>query len=136
MGKQHCEASPPLEGVMVISVFELSNDLEDSSKQRRKITEIDQDPSISLVQHDAEIQGRHEHEPEFDFDVANIPVTTIGAEISIVSPEVKTAGDSIEDIAAKTLLYIKRSAAKEKDKSKAKMEEFESAMTKTKRQQE
>ncbi|GJS98864.1 hypothetical protein Tco_0820034 [Tanacetum coccineum] len=42
----------------------------------RKITEIDQDPGISLVQHDAEIQGRHEHEPEFDFDAANIPVTT------------------------------------------------------------
>ncbi|GJS12477.1 hypothetical protein Tco_0406949 [Tanacetum coccineum] len=56
-----------------------------------------------------------------------------GYKISIVSPEVKTAGDSIEDIAAKTLLYIKRSAAKEKDKSKAKMEEFESAMTKDKR---
>ncbi|GKE53107.1 hypothetical protein Tco_1488263, partial [Tanacetum coccineum] len=36
----------------------------------RKITKIDQDPSISLVQHDAEIPGRHEHEPKFDFDAA------------------------------------------------------------------
>ncbi|GKB99505.1 hypothetical protein Tco_0985642 [Tanacetum coccineum] len=83
----------------------------------RKITEIDQDPGISLVQHDAEIQGRHEHEPEFDFDAANIPVTTTGAEISTASPEVKTAGDSIEDIAAETLVYIRRSAAKAKDKA-------------------
>nr|GEY19950.1 hypothetical protein [Tanacetum cinerariifolium] len=33
---------------------------EDSSKQERKIDEIDQDPDISLVQHDAEVQGRHE----------------------------------------------------------------------------
>ncbi|GJX27863.1 hypothetical protein Tco_0235942 [Tanacetum coccineum] len=52
------------------------------------------------------------------------------------SPEVKTAGDSIEDIAAETLVYIRRSAAKGKDKGKARMEEFELAMTKTKRQQE
>nr|GEY28026.1 hypothetical protein [Tanacetum cinerariifolium] len=33
---------------------------EDSSKQGRKIDEIDQDPNISLVQHDVEVQGRHE----------------------------------------------------------------------------
>ncbi|GKE08506.1 hypothetical protein Tco_1412057 [Tanacetum coccineum] len=90
--------------------------MEDPSKQERKITEIDQDPSILLVQHDAEIQGRHEHEPEFDFDAANVPVTTAGAEVSTASPEVKTAGDSIEDIAAETLVYIRRSATKAKDK--------------------
>ncbi|GJS88648.1 hypothetical protein Tco_0771284 [Tanacetum coccineum] len=62
--------------------------------------------------------GRHEHEPEFDFDATNILVTTTGAEISTASPEVKTAGDSIKDIAAKTLVYIRRSAAKAKDKGK------------------
>ncbi|GKA45546.1 hypothetical protein Tco_0738342, partial [Tanacetum coccineum] len=61
--------------------------------------------------------GRYEHEPEFDFDAANVPVTTAGAEISTASPEVKTAGDSIEDIAAKTLVYIIRSAVKAKDKA-------------------
>nr|GFA34484.1 hypothetical protein [Tanacetum cinerariifolium] len=33
---------------------------EDSSKQERAIDEIDQDPDIYLVQHDAEVQGRHE----------------------------------------------------------------------------
>ncbi|GJR39947.1 putative ribonuclease H-like domain-containing protein [Tanacetum coccineum] len=82
----------------------------------RNITEIDQDPGISLVKHDVEIQGRHEHEPEFGFDAANIPVTTTGAKISTASPEVKIAGDSIKDIAAETLVYIRRSAAKVKDK--------------------
>ncbi|GJT28229.1 ribonuclease H-like domain-containing protein [Tanacetum coccineum] len=51
----------------------------------RKITEIDQDSGISLVQHGAEIQGRHEHEPEFDFDAANIPINTTGAEITTAS---------------------------------------------------
>ncbi|GJU66189.1 hypothetical protein Tco_1252448 [Tanacetum coccineum] len=55
---------------------------------------------------------------------------------STANPKVKTTDDSIEDIAAETLVYIRRSAAKAKDKGKAKMEESESAMTKTKRQQE
>ncbi|GJS50942.1 hypothetical protein Tco_0624304 [Tanacetum coccineum] len=50
------------------------------------------------------------------------------------SPEVKTAGDSIEDIVAETLVYIRRTASKAKDKGK--MEESESAMTKTKRKPE
>ncbi|GKB21980.1 hypothetical protein Tco_0855903 [Tanacetum coccineum] len=72
---------------------------------------------ITLVQMDAQTQGRHEHNQEFDV-------------------EITTTGDSIEDIAAETLVYIKRSAAKAKDKGKAKMEESESAMTKIKRQQE
>ncbi|GJS13953.1 hypothetical protein Tco_0408425 [Tanacetum coccineum] len=80
--------------------------------------------------------GRHEHEPEFDFDAANVPVTTAGAVIRTASPKIKIVGDSIEDIAAETLVYIKRSATKAKDKGKSKMEESESAMTKTKRQQE
>nr|GEX59551.1 pentatricopeptide repeat-containing protein [Tanacetum cinerariifolium] len=34
-----------------------STDLEDPSKQGRKIEEIDQDPDILLIQHDADIQG-------------------------------------------------------------------------------
>ncbi|GKE27679.1 hypothetical protein Tco_1443063, partial [Tanacetum coccineum] len=51
-----------------IIVSDDEDDLEDPSKQRRKIVEIDQDPTISLVQHDAKIQERHEHDMEFDFD--------------------------------------------------------------------
>ncbi|GKD60406.1 hypothetical protein Tco_1297915, partial [Tanacetum coccineum] len=72
---------------------------------------------ITLVQMDAQTQGRHEHNQEFD-------------------AEITTTGDSIEDIAAKTLVYIRRSASKAKDKGKAKMEESELAMTKKKRQKE
>ncbi|GJR09086.1 putative ribonuclease H-like domain-containing protein [Tanacetum coccineum] len=45
-----------------IVVSDDEEDLEDPSKQGRKIAEIDQDPDISLVQHDAEVQGRHEHD--------------------------------------------------------------------------
>ncbi|GJS48340.1 hypothetical protein Tco_0598461 [Tanacetum coccineum] len=71
-----------------------------------------------------------------DFTTANVPVTTAGAEISTASPKVKTASDFVDDIAAESLVYIKRSAAKTKDKGKGIMEESESAMTKTKRQQE
>ncbi|GJU65552.1 putative reverse transcriptase domain-containing protein [Tanacetum coccineum] len=120
-----------------------------SDRVGRKIAQIDQDHTISLVQHDAEIQGRHVHDMEFDFDVAkevstaepnvstaNIPVTTAGAEIIIAGPEVKTVGDSVDDIAAESLVYIRRSVAKTKDKGKGIMEESELAMTKTKRQQE
>nr|GEV90730.1 putative ribonuclease H-like domain-containing protein [Tanacetum cinerariifolium] len=63
---------------------------EDSSKQERKIDEIDQDPDISFVQHDAEVQGRHEQENEFE----------------------------TEDISTtKTLVYIRRSASKDKASS-------------------
>nr|GEZ59246.1 hypothetical protein [Tanacetum cinerariifolium] len=36
----------------------------------RKIEEIDQDPDISLIQHDADIQGRYKQDIEFDFDAA------------------------------------------------------------------
>ncbi|GKB43858.1 hypothetical protein Tco_0888800 [Tanacetum coccineum] len=65
-------------------------------------------------------------------------ISTAGVEVSTASTEVKTAGDFGDDIAAETLVYIRRSAAKAKDKGKGIIEESESAMTKTKtkRQQE
>ncbi|GJT80295.1 hypothetical protein Tco_1054637, partial [Tanacetum coccineum] len=61
---------------IVVSADE--EDLEDPSKQERKITKIDQDTNISLVQHDAEVQGRHEHhmEPDFEFIAAEEVYTT------------------------------------------------------------
>nr|GFB68784.1 hypothetical protein [Tanacetum cinerariifolium] len=40
-----------------IIVFDNKEDLEDPSKQGRKIDEINQDPNMSLIQHDAETQG-------------------------------------------------------------------------------
>ncbi|GKD83272.1 hypothetical protein Tco_1350111 [Tanacetum coccineum] len=84
---------------------------EDSSKQGRKISDIDTDPTISLVQ--------PQQDMEYDFDVtASILVTTAGMEISTDDATVTTASASIsivsplrvstaEDISgAETLVYI------------------------------
>ncbi|GJT12061.1 putative ribonuclease H-like domain-containing protein [Tanacetum coccineum] len=73
-----------------------------------------------------EHKGRHEHDfefiaPEEDYTVelnistANVPVSTAELDISTAIPEVKTAAES--------LVYIRRSAAKRKDKGKAIMKE-------------
>ncbi|GKA58015.1 hypothetical protein Tco_0757203 [Tanacetum coccineum] len=102
---------------------------EDPSKQGRKIAQIDEDKGINFVQMSVSTFS-------IDFTTANVLVTTVGVEIITASPEVKTVGDYVDDIAAESLVYIKRSAAKTKDKGKGIMEESESAMTKTKRQQE
>ncbi|GJT78889.1 hypothetical protein Tco_1045614 [Tanacetum coccineum] len=91
----------------------------------------------------AQTQGRHENdlEPDFkftapeevytiepDISTANVLVSTTGAKVSTVSPEVKTAAES--------LVYIRRSAAKRKDKGKAIMKEAEPVQKKTKLQLE
>ncbi|GJV22587.1 retrovirus-related pol polyprotein from transposon TNT 1-94 [Tanacetum coccineum] len=105
---------------------------------------IDEDEGITLVQMSAQTQGRHEHdfeEPDFkfialeedytaepDISTTNVPISTAGAEVSIASPEVKTT--------AKSLVYIRRSAAKRKDKGKAIMKEVEPVQKKTKLQLE
>nr|GEW37589.1 hypothetical protein [Tanacetum cinerariifolium] len=49
-------------------VSDNEEDLEDLSKHGRKIDEIDQDPNILLIQHDAEIQGRYDQDMEFNLD--------------------------------------------------------------------
>ncbi|GJX08098.1 hypothetical protein Tco_0196030 [Tanacetum coccineum] len=107
--------------------------LEDPSKQGRKIIEIDQDPSISLVQdegtswiqEDIEIQEKisddtevvlEEEEPtelvkdQGSGEKGEKEVSTVDAEHSTVIPEVSTA--------AENLVYIRRSAEKLKDKGK------------------
>ncbi|GJY50899.1 hypothetical protein Tco_0441746 [Tanacetum coccineum] len=120
-------------------VLEDEDELEDPSKQGRKIAQIDEDEGITLVQMSAQTQGRHEHDFEFiapeedytaepDISTANVPVSTAGAEVSTASPEVKTAAES--------LVYIRRSAAKRKDKGKAIMKEAEPVQKKTKLQLE
>ncbi|GJX02674.1 hypothetical protein Tco_0188590, partial [Tanacetum coccineum] len=59
--------------------------LEDSSKQGRKIDEIDQDLDITLVQHDVEIQGMYGQEMEFETEFYTPEdVSTAGASISTV----------------------------------------------------
>ncbi|GJS23376.1 putative ribonuclease H-like domain-containing protein [Tanacetum coccineum] len=120
-------------------VSEDEDDLEDPSKQGRKIAQLDEDEGITLVQMGAQTQGRHEHdlEPNFEFtapkevytaepdiSTANVPVSTAGAEVSTASLEVKTADE--------TLVYIRRSAEKRKDKGKAIMKEAKHVQKKTK----
>ncbi|GKG56488.1 hypothetical protein Tco_0579812, partial [Tanacetum coccineum] len=90
------------------------------------ITEIDQDPAISFVQHDAKIQGRYGQDMEFDldFDAAKEVSTTkkyvsTVARVSIACAEFTTASVAVStasptrntDVSvAETLVYIRRSA--------------------------
>ncbi|GJU24970.1 hypothetical protein Tco_1163591 [Tanacetum coccineum] len=95
-------------------------DEEDSSKQGRKIDKIDQDPDISLVQHDL-------------VSTAGAAVTTASISIARIASATKFSTD--DDVTlADTLVYIRRSAAK--DKGKGKMDESEPVQTKIKLQQE
>ncbi|GJZ76288.1 hypothetical protein Tco_0640753 [Tanacetum coccineum] len=124
--------------------------------KRRKIAEIDQDPGISLVQHDAEIHRRYGHDMEFDFDfdaakevstakkdvstakpisTAGAVVTTASDVVSTVSPTRNIGVPTADDITkAETLVYIRKSVAKYKGKGK--MAKTETVQTKTKLQQE
>ncbi|GJY77365.1 hypothetical protein Tco_0482481 [Tanacetum coccineum] len=94
---------------------------EDSSKQRRKISKIDKDPTISLVQ--------PEQDMEYDFDVSTIEGFTT-ASVPVTTCDSKVSTD------AKDLVYIRRSAEKRKDKGKAIMKEDESVQKKSKKQLE
>nr|GEY32119.1 hypothetical protein [Tanacetum cinerariifolium] len=116
-----------------IVVSDDEDDLEDPSKQGRKITEIDQDPSISLVQHDAKMQGRYGHDMEFDYDfdtaekdvsttepvsTGGAAVTTDSVSVSTPSPTRNTGVSTTYDITmVETLVYIRKSAAKDKASS-------------------
>ncbi|GKB21960.1 hypothetical protein Tco_0855883 [Tanacetum coccineum] len=126
-----------------IVVSDDEDDLEDPSKKGRKIAEIDQDPGISLVQHDAEIQGRYGHDMEFDFDfdaakevfTAGAVVTTASVDVSTVSPTRNTRVPTVDDITmVETMVYIRKSVVK--DKGKSKMDESKTIQTKIKLQQE
>ncbi|GJV17118.1 hypothetical protein Tco_1362441 [Tanacetum coccineum] len=119
-----------------IVVFDDEDDLEDPSKQGRKIAANDQDPGISLVQQYSEIQGRYEHDMEFDFyfDAAK-EVSTAEKDVSTVSLTRNTRVPTADDITmAETMVHIRKSAVK--DKGKGKMDESKTIQTKTKLQQE
>ncbi|GKD41634.1 hypothetical protein Tco_1261841 [Tanacetum coccineum] len=125
-------------------VSEDKDELKDLSKQGRKISQIDEDEGITLVQMSAHTQGRHKHDfeesnfefiaPEEDYtaepaiSTANEPVSTAATEVSTARPEVKTAAES--------LVYIRRSAAKRKHKGKAIMKQVKHVQKKTKLQLE
>ncbi|GJW03316.1 ribonuclease H-like domain-containing protein [Tanacetum coccineum] len=129
-----------------VVISDTKEDLEDPSKQGRRIAKIDQNPFISLVQdegtswiqEDARIQGRTSADTEILLDQEE-PTKLVGdlgsgekgeKEISTasVTPEVSTT--------AKNLVYIRRSAKKRKDKGKAIMKEDESVEKMTKKQLE
>ncbi|GJV31789.1 hypothetical protein Tco_1392189 [Tanacetum coccineum] len=67
-------------------VYNDEEDLEDSSKQGRRIADIDQDSDVSLVHHDACIQGRYEDisTAEFNISIAK-PVSTAGVAVTTAS---------------------------------------------------
>ncbi|GKA20894.1 retrotransposon protein, putative, unclassified [Tanacetum coccineum] len=106
-----------------------------SSKARRRaqfVVSVDEE----MIHHDAQTQGRQEHdlEPNFEFTAPKrfIPLSQILVllmyKFRYVVTEVSTAAES--------LVYIRRSAAKRKDKGKAIVEESEPTQTKTKIEQE
>ncbi|GJY92013.1 hypothetical protein Tco_0507795 [Tanacetum coccineum] len=126
------------------SVSEMFDDyskkgVQDHSKQGRKVSPIDQDLDISLAQHDAEIQGRLEQDMEFDLDfsigkevstaekdislaepvyTAGATFTTNSVAVSTASPTRTTRVSTVDDITmAETLVYIRKSAAKDKASS-------------------
>ncbi|GJY57495.1 hypothetical protein Tco_0456610 [Tanacetum coccineum] len=93
-----------------IVISEDENAAKDSSKQWRKISDIDIDPTISLI------------------STTNIPVSTADAAVTTASASISTVSpprvSTVEDISgAETLVYIRRSASKAKNKGKAIMQE-------------
>ncbi|GJU23561.1 hypothetical protein Tco_1156903 [Tanacetum coccineum] len=126
-----------------VIISDTEEDLEDPSKQGRRIAEIDQNPSISLVQdegtswiqEDAKIQGKTSADTEIllDQEEPTELVEDLGSgekgekEISTANISVSTASATPEvSTAAANLVYIRRSAEKRKDKGKAIMKEDES----------
>ncbi|GJS46398.1 hypothetical protein Tco_0596519 [Tanacetum coccineum] len=104
---------------------------EDSSKQGRKISEIDKDPIILLVHPEQDIEYDFDVSTAEGFTTASVPVTTASASISTVSPP---RVSTVKDISgAETLVYIRRSASKEKWKGI--MIEYEPEQITTKLQQ-
>ncbi|GKA57091.1 hypothetical protein Tco_0756279 [Tanacetum coccineum] len=113
-----------------IVVSEDEDTEEDYSKQGRKISEIDKDPTISLVQPEQDMEYEFNVSTAERFTTASVHVTTASAFISTasVTPEVSTT--------AANLVYIKKSAKKRKDNGKAIMKDDESVQKKSKKQLE
>ncbi|GJX26177.1 putative ribonuclease H-like domain-containing protein [Tanacetum coccineum] len=99
--------------------YEDEGNLEDPSKQGRKIAQLDEDEFTT---------PEEVYTAEPDISTANVRVSTAGAEVSTASPKVKTVAES--------LVYIRRNATKRKDKGKAIMKEVEPIQKKTKLQLE
>ncbi|GJR54175.1 hypothetical protein Tco_1404696 [Tanacetum coccineum] len=116
----------------IIVVSDDEEDLEDPSKQGRKIAKNNQDPDISLVQHNAEVQGRHGHNMEHDFEFPTTEEVYAAEEVYTVEKEVSTA----EPVSTAGASINTSGASLAKDKGKATKEEAETNQTKTKLQLE
>ncbi|GKA61663.1 putative ribonuclease H-like domain-containing protein [Tanacetum coccineum] len=72
------------------------DDLEDPSKQGRKIAQIDKDEGITLVQMGAQTQGRSDEDLMYETGVYDYPEGFTGPSISITTVEpVTTAGEGV-----------------------------------------
>ncbi|GJQ95961.1 hypothetical protein Tco_0007100 [Tanacetum coccineum] len=72
------------------------DDLEDPSKQGKKIAQIDEDEGITLVKMDAQTQGRSDEDLMYETDVYDYLEGFTGPSISITTAEpVTTAGEGV-----------------------------------------
>ncbi|GKD28526.1 hypothetical protein Tco_1239304 [Tanacetum coccineum] len=99
------------------------DDLEDPSKQGRKISEINQDPTISLDVSTAK-----------PVSTTSAAVTTASVAAASTTSPTRRVSTSNEITMVKILVYIRKRATK--DKGKGEMDESEPVQTKTKLQQE
>ncbi|GJS76219.1 retrovirus-related pol polyprotein from transposon TNT 1-94 [Tanacetum coccineum] len=106
-----------------IMISDDEDNQEDPSKQGRKIAQIGEDEGITLF-----TAPKEDYTAKPDISTTNVPVSTAGAEVSTTSPEVRTTVES--------LVYIRRSATKRKDKGTTIMKEAEPVQKKTKLQLE
>ncbi|GJV42784.1 hypothetical protein Tco_1427320 [Tanacetum coccineum] len=122
-----------------IVISEDEDAIEDSFKQGRKISNIGTDPTISLVQPQQDMgydfdatASIHVTIAGLEINTTNIVVSTADAAITTASASINTVSpprvSTVEDISgAETLVYIRRSASKAKDKGKAIMQESKPA---------
>ncbi|GJY76232.1 hypothetical protein Tco_0481348 [Tanacetum coccineum] len=90
--------------------------LEDSSKQGRRIADIDQHSDISLVHHDADIQGRYKDISTAEFHISTAkPVSTAGATVTIAG--VTTASVSTAEPSKGKMVELEK-PSKKKDQVK------------------
>ncbi|GKC98525.1 hypothetical protein Tco_1168800, partial [Tanacetum coccineum] len=105
-----------------IVVSDDEEDLEDYSKQGRKIADIDQDSDISLVHHDADIKGRYEDISTVDLNISTTkPVSTAGAAVttaSITTAGITTTGVSTAEPSKGKMVELEK-PSKKKDQVKA-----------------
>ncbi|GKE22254.1 hypothetical protein Tco_1433766, partial [Tanacetum coccineum] len=155
LGDRPAQTSMTLQELMVLCTT-LSKKVESLETDLKQTKQIHGAAYTRLIKKDEEIQGRYGHDMEFDFDfdaakkvstaekdvstaepvsTAGAAVTTASVVVSTVSPTRNTGVSTANDITmAETLVYIRKSATK--DKGKGKMDEPEIVKTKTKLQRE